>query len=59
MITGQTGNFIEKQVHKFIVQRKGYPSARGYMGFPKSLLISINDGIFFPCRTVVSYFLQC
>lgn len=42
---GITTNEINDIVHKFIVERDGYPSPLNYHGFPKSLCTSVNEVI--------------
>lgn len=38
-----TTDDIDKLVHKFIIDNDAYPSAIGFMNFPKSLCTSVND----------------
>ena len=35
---------IDKIVHDYIVSQNAYPSPIGYMGFPKSVCTSVNEG---------------
>ena len=37
---------IDKVVHEYIISQNAYPSAIGYLGFPKSVCTSVNEGIF-------------
>jgi hypothetical protein len=39
-----TTNEIDKIVHDFIIAHDAYPTAIGFMGFPKSLCTSVNEG---------------
>ena len=41
---GGTSEEIDKAVHYAIVGENAYPAAIGYMGFPKSVCTSVNDG---------------
>ena len=34
---------IDEMVHKIIISHKAYPTAIGYMGFPKSVCTSVNE----------------
>lgn len=40
-----TTNDIDKIVHDFIIKNKAYPTPIGFMGFPKSVCTSVNEGI--------------
>jgi methionyl aminopeptidase len=40
---GVTTDDIDEVVHNYIVSQDAYPSAIGYMGFPKSVCTSINE----------------
>ncbi|KAJ2725335.1 hypothetical protein GGI07_001343 [Coemansia sp. Benny D115] len=40
---GVTTEEIDLAVHRFIVERGGYPSCLNYMGFPKSICTSVNN----------------
>lgn len=40
---GVTGEDVDREVHKFIVDHGAYPTAVGFMHFPKSLCVSINE----------------
>lgn len=42
---GVTTEEIDKAIHKFIVENKGYPSPLNYYGFPKSICTSVNEVI--------------
>jgi len=42
---GVTTDEIDRETHKFIVSRGGYPSPLNYRGFPKSICTSINEVI--------------
>ena len=37
---------IDKIVHDHIVSKDAYPSPIGYLGFPKSVCTSVNEGIY-------------
>lgn len=41
---GMTGEQADSIIHDFIVSNGAYPSGVGFMGFPKSVCISPNDG---------------
>lgn len=43
---GMTTDEIDKKVHEFIISNDAYPSGIGFMGFPKSLCTSVNEGIY-------------
>jgi methionyl aminopeptidase len=40
---GMTTDDIDKIIHEYIISKDCYPSAIGYMGFPKSLCTSVNE----------------
>ena len=40
---GMTTDEIDKIAHKAVIDAGNYPSALGYMGFPKSLCTSVNE----------------
>ena len=42
---GITTDEIDKEVHKYIIERNGYPSPLNYNHFPKSLCTSVNEVI--------------
>ena len=44
-----TTNDIDKIIHDFIISQNAYPTAIGFLGFPKSVCTSVNEGfsIFF------------
>lgn len=44
---GITTDEIDKKVHEFIIKNGAYPTAIGFMNFPKSLCTSVNEGGFF------------
>lgn len=41
---GSTTDDIDKVVHEYIISQNAYPSAIRYMGFPKSVCTSVNEG---------------
>lgn len=41
-----TTNDIDKIVHDFIIKHNAYPTPIGFMGFPKSVCTSVNEGIY-------------
>lgn len=41
--TVKTGEELDKQLTKFIIEKQAYPSGIGFMDFPKSVCISTND----------------
>ncbi len=41
---GTTTEDIDKVVHDYIVSQNAYPTPIGYMGFPKSVCTSVNEG---------------
>jgi methionine aminopeptidase len=41
---GMTTDEIDKKVHEFIISHDAYPTGIGFMGFPKSLCTSVNEG---------------
>ena len=41
---GITTDEIDKKVHEFIIKNGAYPTAIGFMNFPKSLCTSVNEG---------------
>ena len=41
---GVTGLQIDAMAEQFIVERDGYPSCKGYRGYPNSICISVNAG---------------
>jgi methionyl aminopeptidase len=41
---GMCTDDIDKVVHDYIISQDAYPSAIGYMGFPKSVCTSVNEG---------------
>ena len=40
---GVSKDFVDKEIHSFIVDRGAYPAPLNYRGFPKSSCISVND----------------
>lgn len=42
---GLSTDDIDKIIHDYIIQHEAYPSAIGYMGFPKSLCTSVNETV--------------
>ena len=40
---GMSTDDIDRIIHEFIISKECYPSAIGYMGFPKSLCTSVNE----------------
>ena len=38
-----TTDDIDKKVHEFIISHNAYPTALGFMHFPKSLCTSVNE----------------
>ena len=42
---GVTTDYIDEQVHKFIIDSKAYPSPLNYYNFPKSICTSVNEVI--------------
>lgn len=42
---GVTTDYIDQQVHKFIIDNDAYPSPYNYYKFPKSLCTSVNEVI--------------
>lgn len=42
---GTTTEDIDKVVHDYIVSQNAYPTPINYMGFPKSVCTSVNEGI--------------
>jgi methionyl aminopeptidase len=40
---GMTLDELDKVVHEFIVSKDAYPSGIGFMNFPKSVCLSVND----------------
>lgn len=40
-----TTDDIDKIVHDFIISNNAYPTPIGFMGFPKSVCTSVNEGI--------------
>lgn len=43
---GMSADDADRLIHEFIVQEGAYPSGVGFMGFPRSVCISPNDGRF-------------
>ena len=39
-----TGDDIDQIVHDNILKNNAYPSPIGYMGFPRSVCLSVNEG---------------
>lgn len=42
---GVTTDFLNQEVHNFILERNAYPSPLNYKGFPKSICTSVNEVI--------------
>lgn len=42
---GVTTDFIDKEVHKMIIEAGAYPSPLNYSKFPKSVCTSVNECI--------------
>jgi len=40
-----TGTEADALIHDFIIKKNAYPTAIGFMGFPKSVCISPNEGL--------------
>lgn len=40
---GVTTEDVDRVVHDYIISQNAYPSPIGYMGFPKSVCISVNE----------------
>jgi methionyl aminopeptidase len=40
---GMSTDDIDEIIHEYIIKHDAYPSAIGYMGFPKSLCTSVNE----------------
>ena len=43
---GVTTEDVDKVVHDYIISQNAYPSAIGFMGFPKSVCTSVNESIY-------------
>lgn len=39
-----TTNDVDEIVHEFIIKNNAYPTPIGFMGFPKSVCTSVNEG---------------
>ncbi len=51
---GITTEDIDKVVHDYIVSQNAYPTPINYMGFPKSVCTSVNEGILFKFSFIYS-----
>lgn len=45
IVPGRTTEEMDKELHKFMCDNGAYPSDLGYKGFPKSVMISVNEVI--------------
>lgn len=43
---GVTGEDVEREVHDYIVRSGAYPSPLGFHNYPKSLVVSLNEGTY-------------